>query len=145
MFKKIIFTVMAILLSVAVNAQEWISFGNRAAGAPPETSLQQNDNQQVLFTVSLSGMYAESKSETSGVYKRLSMPECSVAGDVGAPEIPVITKMIAVPECSSIQYSIIMSGVQTFSNYTVYPVPEQQGRTDDDSNIFFVKNICKYE
>jgi len=37
MFKRLIFTVVALLLSVATNAQEWISFGSKATGTPPET------------------------------------------------------------------------------------------------------------
>ena len=76
MFKKLTFVVMACLLSVAVNAQEWIGFGGRAEGSPLEINLQRNDNQTVSFTVSLSGMYVESRTEGSDAYKRLSMPQC---------------------------------------------------------------------
>ena len=54
MFKRLIFTVVALLLSVATNAQEWISFGSKAIGTPPEISVQQNDNQACTITFSLS-------------------------------------------------------------------------------------------
>jgi len=83
---------MALLLSTAVTAQNWVSFGTRAEGAPPEITVLRSDNQQVKFTVSLSGMYVEQRQEASGVYKRLSMPECGVAGAVGSPEIPKLIK-----------------------------------------------------
>ena len=73
-------------------AQEWIGFGSKGEGTPPEISISRNDNQQVKFTVSLSGMYVEQRQEASGVYKRLSMPECGVAGAVGSPEIPKLIK-----------------------------------------------------
>jgi len=63
-----IFLVMALLLNVAANAQEWISFGNRAEGSPPEVSVNRNDNQQVSFTVGLSGMYVESRNEAGSIY-----------------------------------------------------------------------------
>jgi hypothetical protein len=39
MFKKLFFAIMALLLGVAANAQEWVSFGNRAEGASPEVSV----------------------------------------------------------------------------------------------------------
>jgi hypothetical protein len=56
MFKRLCFLVVVCLLNTAVNAQQWVGFGSRAEGAPPEINVQQNDNQAVLFTVSLSGM-----------------------------------------------------------------------------------------
>ena len=59
MFKKLFFVMMVLLLSTAVNAQEWIGFGTRAEGSPPEVSISRNDNQQVKFTVSLSGKLSE--------------------------------------------------------------------------------------
>jgi hypothetical protein len=37
MYKKITILVAALLLSAATNAHEWISFGNRAEGTPPES------------------------------------------------------------------------------------------------------------
>jgi len=98
MLKKSTLVVVALLLSTAINAQEWISFGGKAAGTPPEVSVSRSDNQQVSFTVGVSGMYVETKNEASGVYKRLSMPQCNVMGAVGSPEIPVITRMVAIPE-----------------------------------------------
>jgi len=111
MVRKFIFVMMAFLLSVAANAQEWISFGSKAEGVPPEIAVSRSDNQQVSFTVILSGMYVESKNEGGSVHKRLSMPQCQTMGEVGAPEIPVVTKMIAIPECSEIVYNVTMFGV----------------------------------
>ena len=140
MFKKTTFVMMAMLFSVAATAQEWIGFGSRAEGAPPEVSISRSDNQQVSFAVSLSGMYAESKDEALVTYKRLSMPQCEIMGEVGAPEIPVVTKMIAIPECSEIMYNVTMSGVQTFTDYMVYPVPEQQPR-DNDAGAFYIEEV----
>ncbi|MCL2041811.1 MAG: hypothetical protein FWG84_07220 [Bacteroidales bacterium] len=78
MKKFVFFSVVAGLLSFAANAQEWISFGSKSIGSPPEVIIGQSDNQEVSFTVSLSGMYVESRSEASGSYKRLSMPQCQV-------------------------------------------------------------------
>ena len=61
MVKQITTLVMALLLSAAVSAQTWVGFGGQAAGTPPEINVLQSDNQQVKFTVSLSGMYVETK------------------------------------------------------------------------------------
>ncbi|MCL2511018.1 MAG: C25 family cysteine peptidase [Bacteroidales bacterium] len=141
MRKNLCLVIVACLLSTVANAQEWVSFGSRAEGSPPEISVQRNDNQQVSFTVGLSGMYVESRNEAGSVYKRLSMPECQTMGEIGSPEIPVVIKMVAIPECSDIVYSVTMSGVQTFSNYVVYPVPDQPPCEGDET---FMMNSIAY-
>ncbi len=133
--------VFVLALSISADAQgEWIGFGSRAEGTPPEVSINRSDNQRVEFSVTLPGMYAEAKSEASESYKRLSLPQCNTAGEVGAPEIPVITKMVAIPECDEVRYTITASGRQTFPNYNVYPVPAQEGCLDET----FVKNAAAY-
>jgi len=148
MFKKLFFVIVALLLGVAANAQEWVSFGSRAEGAPPEVSVSRSDNQQVSFTVGLSGMYVESKNETGGLYKRLSMPQCQKMGAVGSPELPVVTQMVAIPECSDVNVVVTMSGVQTFSNYLVYPVPMQEVRNNEDGTVYvaevFTQDVAVY-
>ena len=148
MFRKSTFVIVACLFSVTVTAQEWVSFGSKAIGTPLEISVQQNNEQTVSFTVGLSGMFVESKTESSGVYKRLSMPECQTMGEVGSPEIPVITKMVAIPECSEVSVAVTMSGVQTFTNYVVYPVPDQQLRNNGDETFYmeevFTKDAAVY-
>jgi hypothetical protein len=148
MTKKLFSVSMALLFSVAVSAQEWVGFGSRGEGSPPEINVQRNDNQQVSFTVSLSGMYVESKTGTGSVYKRLSMPECQTTNEVGSPEIPVISKMIAIPECSNFSITVTMSEQQTFSNYVVYPVPEQEARSNGDGTFYvaevFTKDAAAY-
>ncbi|MCL2041817.1 MAG: hypothetical protein FWG84_07250, partial [Bacteroidales bacterium] len=122
--KKLLFVIMAGLLSTMVSAQtEWIGFGSRAEGAPPEVTISRSDNQEVSFGISLSGMSVETRNEASGSYKRLSMPQCQVMGEVGSPELPVVIQMIAIPECSDMNLTVSMSGQQTFTGYTVYPVP----------------------
>ena len=144
MFRKFTLVMMVLLLSTAVNAQEeWVSFGSKSIGSPPEVSVNRSDNQEVTFTVSLAGMYVESKSEASGSYKRLSMPQCQVVGEVGSPEIPVFTKMVAIPECSDINVTVSMSGQQTFTGYTVYPVPSQEVRINDDKTVYLAEVFTK--
>jgi hypothetical protein len=57
MTKKICLVIVVCLLSIAVNAQEWVNFGNRAEGAPPESCLNyvadqvRNDNMIYLINM----------------------------------------------------------------------------------------------
>ena len=40
MIKKSIFVIAAMLFSVTVTAKEWVSFGSKAIGTPPETNVR---------------------------------------------------------------------------------------------------------
>jgi len=61
--------------------------------------------------MSLPCMFVESKTEGSQTYQRLSLPECNVMGEVGSPELPVaLSRLIAVPECDNILYSVAITG-----------------------------------
>ena len=73
------------------------------------------------------------------------MPQCFAVGEVGSPEIPAITKMIAIPECSGINLTVTMSGQQTFSGYMVYPVPAQEVRVNDDGSAYLEEVFTKDE
>ena len=86
MVKHFTILVMALLLSVAINAQTtWVNFG-RSEPTAPEFSVINSNNHSVVFTMNVYGVFVETKTEGSQTYKRLSLPECGVAGDIGAPE-----------------------------------------------------------
>ena len=107
------------------HAQQWVGLTHNSP-AEPNITVIRSTNQQVSFTVSVLGFYAETKTEGGVAYQRLSIPACGVTGTTGEPEIPVIGTSIAVPVCSSISYSITVLASQTLQNYRVYPVPERQ-------------------
>jgi len=85
MVKHFTILVMALLLGMAMSAQTWVSFGKNQPAAP-EFSVINSNNHSVVFTMNVYGMFVETKTEGSQTYKRLSLPECGVAGDIGAPE-----------------------------------------------------------
>jgi len=64
MLKKITFSVVAILLSVAVSAQTWVGF-DRNEPTAPEFSVINSNNHTVVFNMNLPGMFVENKTENS--------------------------------------------------------------------------------
>jgi len=86
MVKHFTILVTALLLGMAMSAQTWVSFGKNQPTAPEFSVINSND-QKVVFTMDIYGMFVETKIEGSQTFKRLSLPECGVAGDIGSPDI----------------------------------------------------------
>jgi len=124
--KKIFIILFCAVAFVAMaQAQQWVGL-TKNVPTEPEITVIRSNNQQVSFTVGVSGFYADPKTEGGIAYQRLAIPNCGVAGTTGEPEIPVIGKSIAVPVCSSISYSVTVTASQTLQGYRVYPVPTLQ-------------------
>ena len=143
MKKFFLFLVCAVAFVAMAHAQQWVGL-TKNAPAEPEITVTRSNNQQVSFTVGVSGFYAESKPEGGTVYQRLSIPACGVTGATGEPEIPVISKSIAVPVCSNISYSVTVLASQTLQGYRVYPVPELQPDNAGMLQEVFVLNPSAY-
>ena len=122
--KRILFFISIALLGISdLWAQNWVGL-TKTTPSEPEVSVVHSDNRQITFSVSLPGFFVTSKTEAGITYQRLSIHGCRVAGVAGEPEIPIIIKHIAVPDCDQIDYSVQITASQTLSDYNVYPVPE---------------------
>ncbi|MDR0207191.1 MAG: C25 family cysteine peptidase [Bacteroidales bacterium] len=125
-------------------AQTWVGLTDTVP-AEPEITLINSTNQQVSFTVELSGFYATSTTEKGITYQRLSIPGCGVAGEVGTPEMPIITQRIAIPKCSGVNYSVQITASQTLQGYRVYPVPEHETDSSGRLSEVFAINELAYQ
>jgi len=144
---KIFFSIsiITIILRTTLWSQNWIGLSSIDPDEPV-INLTHSDNQKVTFTVELKGFYSTTITETGVIYQRLSIPGCGVTNITGEPEMPVISKRIAIPECSGIKYTVQITASQTLSGYRVYPVPEMQQNSNGILEEVFNINplaICK--
>jgi len=145
MFKKIFFITMMTLFCLTTTwSQTWVGL-TKSAPAEPETTVTRSDNQQVSFTVELSGFFATTKTEAGISYQRLSIPGCGAAGATGEPELPVIVQRIAIPACSQVHYSVQITESQLLSGYMVYPVPELQPDGNGILQEVFTIDLAAYQ
>ena len=56
----------------------------------------------------------------------------------GEPDVPVITTLVAVPDCEDVIISIIPSNKLELSNYNVCPTPTYQKQYQQDGNYRIV-------
>jgi len=143
--KKHLSLIIALVFSITTLwAQTWIGLTDTVP-AQPQITLTASNSQQVSFTVELPGFYATTTTEKGVAYQRLSIPGHGTAGEVGAPEMPVITQRIAIPKCSGINYSVQITTSQTLQDYRVYPVPDWQIDGKGKPEQVFTLNPVAYQ
>lgn len=101
----------------------WITFTDPNP-SPPQITVHSSTNQTVRLTLSISGMYSENIVVDTTTYQRLTVPKMIASGEVGSPELPAISKRIAIPECGSYSVSYMVADSVVLSDYLVYPAPE---------------------
>ena len=70
-------------------------------------------------------------------YQNISIPDAEVMTKEGLPQVPVITKLIAIPDCGDVTISISPSGQLNFPGYNILPAPryEKKELPDGTKNL----------
>ncbi|MBN1199821.1 MAG: hypothetical protein JXA23_10750, partial [Bacteroidales bacterium] len=102
---------------------EWITFTDPRPSAPILRVIS-STNQQVRFDIMIPGMYQEDTIIDQITYQRLLIPQTGTWGVPGYPELPSLSKLIAVPECDSITISFQVLDSVVLSSYLVFPKPD---------------------
>ena len=69
-------------------------------------------------------MYKTDIPENGTNYQRISIPGNMVSNDAGEPELPIVRKLIAIPECDNVSLTANVTSQNTYSNYLIYPSPD---------------------
>ncbi|MCK4311764.1 MAG: hypothetical protein KAW88_03405 [Candidatus Cloacimonetes bacterium] len=98
--KKIsLIALMLVVWAVMVLADEWITFDGRDESAPNYCVIHSTSS-LVEYEIEIPGM----DSKDIDIYNRVNIPEHTRMDSVGFPEIPVVTYLIAIPECDNVNY-----------------------------------------
>ena len=99
---KLNLLVIGLVMSVTTMAQsQWIPF-TKNQPSDPTVNVTVNTNQTVSFEVEIGGMYRSDITEGGTTYSRLVIADAASENASGAPEVPVLKYMVAVPECSNV-------------------------------------------
>lgn len=127
MKRKILFTFcLIVLITIRAFSQEtWLPFLEQTKTAPT-VNVSSSNNNTVSFSVQINGMSVSQKIVDSTTYQSITIPGEGLTRIAGSPEVPVITKLVAIPDCDNVTISISPSGQLEFSNYYVIPAPGYQ-------------------
>lgn len=110
------------LLHLGLYSQTWIGDPNMAT-TPPSVTVEQSTHNQIKFTVAFHGFFSMETQENGLVFQRISIPGCGSFGEIGQAELPILKKMVAVPESAMAHVSFNIKQSETLSNYNIYPHP----------------------
>jgi hypothetical protein len=101
--------VMLLLLCAFVYAQpQWISFdkGNNQP-QKPEVKVLSSDTKSTVLEVTIPGVFNEMITSPNGTFQSISFLGDSKTNEVGMPEVPYLSEIIAIPNEASISYKVL--------------------------------------
>ena len=112
----IILTVLA-FIPFNMNA-EWVSIEKgRSSKTPPAVSILSNDNNSTVIKIEISGFDLRDASLEGKTFQVADLLSEVFTAKAGYPELPYITKVLAVPDHAAVSVEIIETGnVHTFKN-----------------------------
>jgi len=119
MMKKICIVVLLFVVNILLFSEEWISFDN-SDNTTPEYILMQSNNSFVDFEVTIPGM----NSFDIDSFQRVLIPEHTKIDSIGYPEVPIVSFVIAIPECGDIDLNIAVLDSTLIDSINIYPAPE---------------------
>ena len=134
--KKIVLSTILVMLAVLLSAQNYVEFTSSEGTAPAYNIISSNDT-IVTFNVVVPGMF-EASIDT---FNRINILEHNNLDSIGFPELPVVTFLVAIPKCDSVNLQISIFDSVQFSGYNVYPAPEIVEDTIVGGGIGFVEQF----
>lgn len=112
---------IAVLFAHSVYAQgSWMSFKG-ADPQFPKVEIVEQDMSGLTIDISIEGMYAEEVINDGVAYQRLTFEAWHTLHEVGLPELPIISRIIALPGDKLARVSILETTSVTLDNMLVYP------------------------
>jgi hypothetical protein len=118
-----------------VNGQEYISLNGDSIPNLSTCQIIGQGTNYVEFDVEISGFYKQDTTINYITYQRISLLDNYTTSNVGMPELPIINKLVYVPDSCTINISISNIVVDTIHNYVVFPY-QSLSIESDTVNIF---------
>ncbi|OYT13924.1 MAG: hypothetical protein B6I19_02615 [Bacteroidetes bacterium 4572_114] len=119
-----------------LNAQQWTAF-NAMDVTEPVCTITSSTNDSVTFTVIIPGMY----SETVDSLQRIWIPGHNKMDSVGFPELPVVSYLVAIPDCDSVALSCSPTDSLLINNWNIYPAPEMVEDTTAQGFVYLAEKF----
>jgi len=114
---------MVNIMTTQLFSQNWVPFLNQE-NSPPTISLLQSNNSKVNSKVITNGMFVTEKLYKGISYHRIRIPDCENIVDQGLPEMPIVSQLIAIPDCERINLEIDVIDSLLMEDCYIIPAPK---------------------
>jgi hypothetical protein len=118
-------------------SRKWIPFTKQSETAPT-IDLTSSSNDHVSLSVQVNGMSMRDKKIGDIAYQQLTIPNSNVMSSEGFPNVPMIAKLIAIPDCDDISILVDYTNQIEFSNINIPPSPklgEGKGENGEETTV----------
>ncbi|MEO0069636.1 MAG: C25 family cysteine peptidase [candidate division WOR-3 bacterium] len=130
--KKIVVVVLFALLYLQIGEGRWAPFTPGSPETPLDFKVLSSNSQRTVVELNLFGLYVEDIAVQEKVFQtlQLGISGGGVLTEVGSPQLPVLARLIAIPDDKDVQIKVLEEDVITLKGYNVYPaqppLPEEQ-------------------
>ena len=132
MKRLVVLSVLLALVAGNVLARRWVPFEPGAREHAAEFRVLSSNSQRTIVELDATGLYVEDVRENGRAFQQvdLGMGGGGALTEVGAPQLPVAARFIAVPDDKDVKVSVLEVDEAVLSGYSVYPaqapLPEDQ-------------------
>lgn len=123
--KNLSYIFLSIFLCASISSKaQWISFdkSDNNQAKSPTVKLISNDSKSCVIKVNISGVMVEELKTKSGTFQRVNFLSDIYTTKDGNPEVPYISKVLAIPNNASVSYKVIEVGdIATVENVYLPP------------------------
>jgi len=123
MYRKfIILLLITAIFSIKMQA-EWVSTGKtKTQKTPPKVTILSDDSQSTIVKVEISGFELKELIAGEKTYQSIDLLTEIFTTEAGSPELPYISKVLAVPDRAAISWEVLETGaIETFNNINLPP------------------------
>ncbi len=123
MFKNLLLALLVVTTMPFVLKADWVSIDkNKASNTAPNVTLLSHDNNSSVIKVDIAGFNVKEFVTAGKSYHSIDLLTDIFSTEPGSPELPLIAKVLAIPDQASVSVEVIETGeVFTFENISVPP------------------------
>ena len=118
--KKTFLTIIAFLLALSINAQEWVGINKSAHKRIQEKLISSSEN-SIIVDIDINGFYKETVKTDKGDMLIISGEDMAAMPIKGAPNLPMYPISMIVGDYAEMEIAIIKSEYVDFENVDVAP------------------------
>ena len=145
--RKIVKIALAIIFLVgipviALSAPTWVPVDGISPEQPPRVTVVESNDQETILEIRVFGFMVDETEINGETYQDLRFPNYYTTLDVGMPQLPAISELVAIPEGAEAEVQIDESFYVTLENYNVYPFQtplledESRGGLEKDNSFY---------
>ena len=122
-FKKLLIILfISAFIPFKMNA-EWVSVDkNKVSNTPPKVTILSDDNNSTVIKIEISGFNVKELLTDGKTYQAVDLLTEIFSTKPGYPELPYISKVLAIPDQSGISVEVLETdNIQTFNNIYLQP------------------------